>query len=182
MTIAADYGAVHLRVAIALGSNVGDRHETLASAIAAIAALESVTVLAVTPTDETIAIGPPQAPFLNQMLLLDTDCSLPALLALLQVIEEQHGRTRLQPKGPRTLDLDIVWVRDTIITTRELLVPHPGLLDRDFWHRELAVLLGVEAAREAIASAQVHAGMDTAPHDDAHGVRRPSGTWDASLR
>jgi len=54
-----------------------------------------------------------------------------------------------------------VWAEQPAIATDELLVPHPGLNDRDFWQRELAELLGVSDAAVAIAAAQVHTGLDT---------------------
>ncbi len=167
-----------VRVAIALGSNMQDRFELLRSAVDAVASLDGITLVASSQVEETEAFGPPQPAYLNQMLLVDTTTSLPALLAELQAIEEQHGRERLVTKGPRTLDLDIVWADAVTVTSRELLVPHPGLTDRKFWQRELAELLGVDGAAEAIAAAQVHAGMDTAGSDDARHERRWSGSWE----
>ncbi len=167
-----------VRVAIALGSNMQDRFELLRSAVVAVASLEGIAIVASSQVEETEAFGPPQPSYLNQMLLVDSTISLPALLAGLQSIEEQHGRERLVAKGPRTLDLDIVWADTVTVTSRELLVPHPGLTDRTFWQRELAELLGVDGAAEAIAAAQVHAGMDTAGRDDARHERRWSGSWE----
>lgn len=151
-----------LRVAIALGSNTQDRFDLLGSGVAAITRIDGVTLLAASRVEETEPIGPPQAPFLNQMVLVETSRDLLALLTALQAIEVHHGRIRTVSKGPRTLDLDIVWAERVTVTSRELLVPHPGLNDRDFWQRELAELLGVDAAAQAISAAQVHAGMDTA--------------------
>ncbi len=151
-----------LRVGIALGSNTNDRFELIGSGATGIAKIDGVTMLATSRVEETKAIGLPQPPFLNQMVLVATTLQLTALLTALHAIEVQHGRIRTIPKGPRTLDLDIVWAEHVTITSAELLVPHPGLNDRDFWQRELAELLGVDAASEAIVAAQVHAGMDTA--------------------
>ncbi|HYW51152.1 MAG TPA: 2-amino-4-hydroxy-6-hydroxymethyldihydropteridine diphosphokinase [Gemmatimonadaceae bacterium] len=154
-----------VRVAIALGSNMDDRHAMLHGAAHAIARLDELTVIAESRIEETHAIGPvPQDAFLNQMLLCRTALPMPALLAAVQEIEANHGRVRGASKGPRTLDIDIVWAEQVTVTTDSLLIPHPGLLDRDFWQRELVELLGADAARDAIAGAQVHAGLDTAPH------------------
>ncbi|MDZ7630406.1 MAG: 2-amino-4-hydroxy-6-hydroxymethyldihydropteridine diphosphokinase [Gemmatimonadaceae bacterium] len=113
--------------------------------------------------------------YLNQMALVETSRSLDTLLDALQEIERTHGRARLVAKGPRTLDLDIVYATTVTITSDRLLVPHPGLLDRPFWQRELAQLIGDEAASMAIAAAQVHAGMDTAGRVDARVRLRASG-------
>ncbi len=166
------------RVAVALGSNMEDRYELLASAVHAIAAIDGVVVVSVTTVEETEAFGPPQPSYLNQMALVSTSLTLPALLSELQVVETQHGRARVVAKGPRTLDLDIVWAEGVTVTSLELLVPHPGLTDRRFWQRELAELLGVEQATAAITAAAVHAGKDTAEGDAAKHERRWSGSWD----
>lgn len=152
-----------LSVAIALGSNVGDRLTLLCSAIADVGAMKGVTVRAETPVEETVALGDPQPAFLNQMVLIESSGTLPELLSKLQSIELRHGRVRTVPKGPRTLDIDIVWAQDQVVTSSDLLVPHPGLAERAFWQRELALLLGVDAARDAIDAARIHAGMDTSP-------------------
>jgi 2-amino-4-hydroxy-6-hydroxymethyldihydropteridine diphosphokinase len=150
-----------VRVAIALGSNAVDRGELLQSGLAAIAQVEGVRLLVASRVEDTAPFGPPQPRYLNQMALVQTTLTPLALLHTLQAIELQHGRERSVPKGPRTLDLDIVWAEQVAITSAELLVPHPGLNDRDFWQRELVAVLGADDAAEAIAAAQVHAGMDT---------------------
>jgi len=150
-----------LRVAIALGSNMLDRAGLLRSGQAAIGRIEGVRLLEVSTVEETEAFGPPQPSYLNQMALVETTLPLHALLHALQTIELQHGRERTVANGPRTLDLDIVWAEQPAIVTDELLVPHPGLNDRDFWQRELAELLGVSDAADAITAAQVHTGLDT---------------------
>lgn len=152
-----------LRVAIALGSNLGDREATLRSAGAAIAALDAVFIVAHSDVEETAPLDDAAQPaYLNQMLLVRVVMPVPDLLAELQRIEHEHGRRRTVAKGPRTLDLDIVWAEHATITSETLLVPHPGLLVRDFWQRGLAAVLDTDAARAAIASAGVHAGLDTA--------------------
>jgi len=138
-----------------------DRRELLRSGLAAITHLEGVRLLRVSTVEETEPFGPPQPSYLNQMALMETTLTLRALLHALQTIELQHGRERTVANGPRTLDLDIVWAEQPAIATDELLVPHPGLNDRDFWQRELAELLGVSDAADAITAAQVHTGLDT---------------------
>jgi len=153
-------GAV--RMAIALGSNAVDRGALLQSGLAAIARIDGVRLLGASLVEETEPFGPPQPHYLNQMVLVETTLTPLTLLNTLQRIELQHGRARSVSKGPRTLDLDIVWGEQVAITSAELLVPHPGLNDRDFWQRELVEVLGADDAAVAITAAQVHAGMDTA--------------------
>ncbi len=81
-----------------------------------------------------------QPPYLNQMVLLETALEPRALLAACQAIERSRGRVRAERWGPRTLDLDIVRYGHRRMADPDLIIPHPGLSDRDFWIRELAEL------------------------------------------
>ena len=126
---------------VALGSNLGDREHYLSVARDELARLPKTKVLAVTPLEETTPFGPPgQGPYLNQMVAIDTELAPHALLDALQQIERRAGRVREQRWGPRTLDLDIVKFARQEVADDTLVVPHPGLRDRDFWQRELAAL------------------------------------------
>ena len=129
------------RAAIALGSNLGDRHEHLRSARAAIGALRGTRLLAATRVEETAPLGGMNQPaYLNQMLLVETTLAPLALLRALQAIESANGRERHGHWGARTLDVDIVRYDDLELTTTDLTLPHPGIATRDFWQRELAEL------------------------------------------
>ncbi len=129
---------------IALGSNLGDRHEHLAAARQALAELPSSRLLACSAIEETAPIGPAgQAPYLNQMVALETALPPRELLAELHRIERAAGRERRERWGARTLDLDIVMFATQRVSEPGLTVPHPEIANRDFWHRELAEL-GVE--------------------------------------
>jgi len=126
---------------VALGSNLGDRAHYLAVARAEIARLPQTRVLAMTPPEETPPFGPPdQGLYLNQMLAIDTELEPHALLDALQQIEQRAGRVRAERWGARTLDLDIVKFARQVVADDALVVPHPGLRDREFWQRELAAL------------------------------------------
>jgi 2-amino-4-hydroxy-6-hydroxymethyldihydropteridine diphosphokinase len=128
-------------VYVALGSNLGDRERHLAFARAEIAALPGTRILDATAPEETAPFGPAgQRSYLNQMIALETELTPHALLAALQGIEQRAGRTREVRWGPRTLDLDIVRFGDRAIADERLVVPHPGLPERDFWQRELRAL------------------------------------------
>lgn len=129
------------RVAIALGSNLGDRHEHLRSGRAAIGALPGTRLLAATRVEETPPLGELEQPaYLNQMVLVETILPPHDLLRALQAIESANGRERGARWGSRTLDLDIVRYDGLVLTTTELTLPHPGVATRDFWQRELAEL------------------------------------------
>jgi len=126
---------------VALGSNVGDRDLHLARAREALAAIPRTRVIATSAVEETAPIGPiQQGPYLNQMVALETDLSPRELLAELQRIEHQAGRTREVRWGPRTLDLDIVRYERQTASDADLVVPHPAEKAREFWQRELAEL------------------------------------------
>ena len=126
---------------IAIGSNLGDRETYLAQARGALAALPESRLLAVSSIEETAPLGGPvQGPYLNQMAALETTLAPHALLASLQRIEREAGRTREERWGARTLDLDIVAFASQTIADPDFTVPHPGLATRDFWQRELTEL------------------------------------------
>ncbi len=119
------------RVAIALGSNLGDRHTHLLSAVAALRGL--MPDLVVAPLFETDPVGVADQPrFLNSAAVGTWSGSAHALLAALQLIEDAHGRQRPYPGAPRTLDLDVLLFGDARITTPDLVVPHPRFRDRAF--------------------------------------------------
>jgi len=129
------------RVAIALGSNLGERERHLEAARRSIAALPDTRVLAASAVESTLPLGPvAQGPFLNQMLLVETTLAPRALLEALLAIERAEGRVRRVRWGPRTLDCDIVLYGERTVRSADLTIPHPELPNRAFWQRELAQL------------------------------------------
>ncbi len=130
--------------AIALGSNLpgtlGSREANLHAAIHALAALGTVT--AVSTFLDTAPVGPtPNQPrFLNAAALLQTTLSPLHLLDALLRIEQNLGRDRThnQPKGPRTLDLDLLLYNSEILQSTRLTLPHPELHLRRFVLNPLA--------------------------------------------
>jgi 2-amino-4-hydroxy-6-hydroxymethyldihydropteridine diphosphokinase len=118
------------RFAVALGSNLGDRVDHLRRAATELGELG--TVEAISGLYETGAVGgPDQGPYLNAVVLLDTDLTAGELLVSLQEMEGAHERVRTVRWGPRTLDLDIV-AADEPIDTPDLVVPHPRAAERLF--------------------------------------------------
>jgi 2-amino-4-hydroxy-6-hydroxymethyldihydropteridine diphosphokinase len=77
--------------------------------------------------------GPPQPDFLNAAALVTYEGEPEALLGALLAIERRLGRRRGGERyGPRTIDLDILWIEGRTVDTEELVVPHPRLLERAF--------------------------------------------------
>ena len=134
------------RAFVALGSNLGDRHEHLRAARAALAALPGTRLLAASTVEETVPLGGrDQPPYLNQMVLLETHLAPRDLLAACQGIEAAQGRARGDDRwASRTLDVDIVRYGSLTLSEPDLVLPHPGLATRPFWQRELEELLDHE--------------------------------------
>lgn len=129
------------RVFVALGSNLGDRAEHLRAGREALGGLPGTRLVAASAIEETVPLGGmDQPPYLNQMVLLETDLEPRALLQACQTIERREGRQRAERWGARTLDLDIVRFGSRQVKETDLIIPHPELPNRDFWRRELAEL------------------------------------------
>jgi 2-amino-4-hydroxy-6-hydroxymethyldihydropteridine diphosphokinase len=122
---------------LSLGSNVGDRAANLHSAIQR---LEDVgRVRAISSFYETEPVEFTAQPwFLNCALALETTKMPRRLLASLLDLERSMGRRRIQSKGPRTIDLDILLFADAVIHAPGLTIPHPALAERRFVLEPLA--------------------------------------------
>jgi 2-amino-4-hydroxy-6-hydroxymethyldihydropteridine diphosphokinase len=126
------------RVAIALGSNLGDREDYLRSALDALK--PSIDRLRVSTFHDTAPVGVgPQPTFLNAAAVGETSISARALLDTLLAVERDLGRERPFPGAPRTLDLDLILYGDAIIDEApSLIVPHPRFRERRFVLEPLA--------------------------------------------
>ena len=120
-------------VAIALGSNLGDREANLAFGRDELAR-GGVIWQVVSSIYQTEPVGPvaDQPPFLNQVAVGATFLSPDALLEVCLQIEAGRGRERTIHWGPRTLDLDILLYGDAVIETPHLIVPHREMGNRAF--------------------------------------------------
>jgi len=121
------------RAHVGLGSNLGDRMAVLDAAVQALDADERTHVMAVSRVYETPPVGgPPQPPYLNAVVVLETDHSPHELLGVLQVIETALGRERGERWGPRTADLDLLLYDGPPLREPDLTVPHPRARERAF--------------------------------------------------
>lgn len=128
---------VELPAVLALGSNLGDREQTIRDAIRDINALPGVTVWKASGLVETPALKPEgvdtDAPaYLNAVVLARSALDPHELLAALNGIERAHGRVRDVRWGDRTLDVDIVSLGAHLVESRDLTVPHPRAAQRAF--------------------------------------------------
>ncbi len=116
------------RAFLGLGSNLGERLTYLRTAIDAIPDLVRVSSLY-----ETDPIGgPEQGAFLNCVVELDTDLTPRQLLELCHSLEAAAERTRIERWGPRTLDVDVIYIEGEAVDEPDLAVPHPRWRDRAF--------------------------------------------------
>jgi 2-amino-4-hydroxy-6-hydroxymethyldihydropteridine diphosphokinase len=124
------------RAYVGVGSNLGDREETIRAAIAALP-----DVVAVSQLRETDPVGvTDQPPFLNGAVALETALAPRELLEALLAVERQLGRERRERWGPRTIDLDLLLYGGETVEEPGLTVPHPRLHERRFALEPLAEL------------------------------------------
>jgi 2-amino-4-hydroxy-6-hydroxymethyldihydropteridine diphosphokinase len=118
---------------IALGSNLGNRQQTLKAAVARLGRLGQIVARSSLYETEPVGLRD-QATFLNAVIALDTQFEPLPLLHTLLAVERELGRDRTHgiPKGPRILDLDLLLMEDQIIDGKELSLPHPALTQRRF--------------------------------------------------
>ena len=121
------------RVAIAIGANLGDRRAAVSFAVERLASL--VDGLAVSDPIETEPDGEglqDQPLYLNAVAVGTTTLTARQLLDGLLAIEHAFGRERPFPGAPRTLDLDLILLGDTLEQSPGLEVPHPRFRERFF--------------------------------------------------
>jgi 2-amino-4-hydroxy-6-hydroxymethyldihydropteridine diphosphokinase len=142
-----------VRAFLGMGSNLGDRAGHLRAAIGGLRAHEGVEVVAVSPVYETDPVGgPEQGPFLNLVVELRSDLPARGLLGVAAGLEAAAARVRAERWGPRTLDVDVLWVDGEEVDEADLQVPHPRMGERRFVLVPLADL-----APDLVTDAQVEA-------------------------
>lgn len=153
--------------AIALGSNLGDSHETLEKTLTTINQTPGITLKSHSSWYKTAPIGPLQPDYLNGCALLEVQLTPQELLKTLLNIEDQFGRVRTERWGPRTLDLDLLLFGDLILETPNLQIPHPRMTERAFVLVPLA-----EIAADWIEPVSQKAIAQLVEKVDCTGVRR----------
>lgn len=126
------------RAFLGLGSNLADRERYLRDAIETL----GDTVTAVSAVYETEPVGGPagQGHYLNLVVEIETDLAPRELLAVCQRIESAAERVRAERWGPRTLDVDVLWIDGVTMDDDALTVPHPRMRGRRFVLEPLAEL------------------------------------------
>jgi 2-amino-4-hydroxy-6-hydroxymethyldihydropteridine diphosphokinase len=122
---------------LSLGSNIGDREKHLRDAISRLAEPGHVSAVSSFYETEPVEFAD-QACFLNCAVKLETSKTPAQLMAEILDIEQQLGRRRVQEKGPRTIDIDILLFGDSIVDRPKLTIPHPAMAARRFVLEPLA--------------------------------------------
>ena len=154
-------------VYLGLGSNLGDRHKNLQDALERLVSprlrvVRLSSIYETEPVDYT-----DQRRFLNQVAEVETDFFPMQLLALIGKTERALGRVRTIPKGPRTIDIDILLYGKIIIQSEELEVPHPRMAERRFVLAPLAEIAPL--ARHPVTHLTILEMLAAAPRQ---GIRR----------
>jgi 2-amino-4-hydroxy-6-hydroxymethyldihydropteridine diphosphokinase len=151
---------------IALGGNVGDVRSTFEQAITKLCSDDAVRLIARSADYRTPPWGlTEQAPFVNAVIAVATSLAPHDLLARAQECERALGRNRALERrwGPRTIDIDLLAYDDLVLIDRDLILPHPHMLERAFVLAPLAEI----APDRLIAGVKVSDALDRV---DASGI------------
>ena len=153
---------------IGLGGNVGDVRKTFAQAIATLCRDDAARLSARSSDYSTPPWGiTEQAPFVNAVIAIATSLAPHDLLARTQECERALGRNRAVERrwGPRTIDIDLLTYDDLVLIDRDLILPHPRMLERAF----VLVPLAEIAPDQKIAGVRVG---DAVKRVDASGIEK----------
>lgn len=125
-------------VYLSLGSNLGDRGVNLREALHRLETLGSVTATSGFYETEPVDVKQHQPWFLNCAAALETELMPKEFLDLALAIELGMGRRRVATKGPRTIDIDIIFFGNDLVETPGLTIPHPAMQRRRFVLEPLA--------------------------------------------
>jgi 2-amino-4-hydroxy-6-hydroxymethyldihydropteridine diphosphokinase len=120
------------RIAIALGSNLGDRRQHLETAIDLVMPHMRQALVSTFLETDPEGVSDDQPRYLNAALVGEAQLMPTALLGRLLAIEEQLGRTRPYWGAPRIIDLDLILYGDVELQEHGLQVPHPRFRERRF--------------------------------------------------
>ncbi len=125
-------------VYLSLGSNLGDRQAQLREAIIRLGELGVVTLVSAFYETEPVEVKHEQPWFLNCAVAMETELMPLQFLTSMLALEQSMGRVRTEVRGPRVIDIDIVFFGNEVLDTQELSVPHPAMQQRRFVLEPLA--------------------------------------------
>jgi len=127
---------------LGVGSNLGKRKENIQKALDSLKSARGIKIEKISRVYQTKPVGgPPQGKFLNAAIKIKTSLGAHSLLKILKKIEKDLGRKKSLRFGPRQIDLDILLYGERIIQTKNLVVPHPRMFQREFVLRPLREII-----------------------------------------
>ena len=116
---------------IGLGANLGIPKETFERALGLLSAFAEIISVSRLYRSEPYGFAD-QPPFVNAAARISTDLTALDLLEHLKSVEQALGKKIVRANGPRVIDLDLLLYDDLALGTKELTMPHPGIMERDF--------------------------------------------------
>jgi 2-amino-4-hydroxy-6-hydroxymethyldihydropteridine diphosphokinase len=123
---------VKKRIYLSLGANMGDRISNLRNAIAGLRNVGDVVLQSSMYETEPVDVDQIQPWFINCAVALDADIEPRLLLDKILSMELAMGRVRMEKRGPRPVDIDIIFFGDEVVDLPGLTVPHPAMQSRRF--------------------------------------------------
>lgn len=156
-------------VYLGLGSNIGDREQHLSRAVEQLQGPD-LRILRLSPLYETEPVDYTRQPwFVNRVAEAETELFPMQLLARLGRVERALGRVRGIPKGPRVIDIDILFFGRAVVRTAKLEVPHPRIAERRFVLEPLADL--APDLRHPVTRKTIREMLDAAPPHKVHRLK-----------
>ena len=167
---------------IALGSNMGDSADILASAIGHLERVPGIDVVAHSPLARTAPVGGPEQPdFLNAVIRVRTSLSPRGLLQACMGVEMIHGRQREGVNAPRTLDLDLIDYAGIRAESDDLVLPHPRAAERAFVLAPWAAMEPEATFPGGVAGENIVVAEAAAAAADAAGIEFVADPWDRAI-
>jgi 2-amino-4-hydroxy-6-hydroxymethyldihydropteridine diphosphokinase len=157
-------------VYLSLGSNLGDREMYLREAISRLRELGEIKQVSGFYETQPVEVQNEQPWFLNCALAMETELAPLEFLRGMLSAEQSMGRIRTEPKGPRTIDIDILLFGNDVLDAPELTVPHPAMHQRRFVLEPLAEIASMivhpvfkRTVRELLNSLPADSGLVNKP-------------------